>query len=371
MPQKPKKYKVLITGGHAATSAIAIVEAAGDSGRDWEFHWIGPKYAMEGHKIPTLALKTLPKLDVKVHTLIAGRLQRKITRWSFVSLLRFPIGFLHALKFLFAIKPNLILSFGGYAGFPVVFIGWLMRTPILIHDETYSFNRGNKLSSKFATKVAISRTASKKYYPSNKAVLTGNPLMKNILKVSKKNRPSKTPTIYVTGGSTGARSINDLIKEILKKLLTDYRVIHHTGKLDHSRFVKLKKELPKSLTKKYKVYESIDPKNIGNIFEKSDIIVSRAGANTVSEIIAIKRPAILIPLVISSWNEQEKNALFAEKYGIAKVLIQKDLTARKLLKEISKLHGDWEIIVGKVARKESPDKDAAIKLVDLVEGVLQ
>ncbi len=371
--QKNKQKKILLTGGHAATTSLAVVEELKrrkNASENWEIHWIGPKSAMEGKNVPTLALSTLPKKGVKCHTIIAGRIQRKLTKWSIISLFKFPLGFLHALILLLQIKPNIILSFGGYAGFPVVVVGWLFRVPVLLHDQTYSFNRANKLSKSFATKIAISRDKSRKYYPSNKTVLTGNPIMSQITKIPFKTTISKTPTVYVTGGSSGALAINSFIEEILEKLLSSYFVVHQTGYLDYDNFIALRGDLPQRLSSKYKIYKSIEPMTVGKIYKNADIIVSRAGANTVSEIIALKRPAILIPLEIGRWDEQVKNAIYAKKVGIAKLLRQSDTTGESLFKEIKDTVRNWHQIVEKVRHKKSPDLDASKKLVDLIEKLL-
>ena len=375
MKQKQKvKNNIILTGGHAGTTALAVSEELiRRSGKkyNWDIYWIGPKYAMEGEKIPTLASIALPKKGVTFHTIITGRLQRKFTKWTLVSFLKTPLGLLHALYLINKIEPDIILSFGGYASFPIVIIGWLLRIPILFHDQTYSFNRSTRLTSFFAKKILVSRKKSLEYYPKDKIVITGNPLMTQILDVKPKYKLSDFSTIYITGGSTGAKAINSLIKKVLVELLKENFLIHQTGYLDYNEFLEIRNRLSEKLRDNYEVYKFIDPMQVDGIYKRADIIISRAGANTVSEIITTKRPAILIPLVIGRHDEQRKNAIYAEKFGIAKVLDQDKITEKILIKEIDNIKKNYTKIVEKVKNKQSPDIQAAVKVVNIIEGFVK
>ena len=373
MNRNRSKIEIVLTGGHAATTALSVIEelkARGDRGRKWEIVWIGPKYAIEDKRVPTLASIELPKKGVKCYSIITGKIQRKISWRSLLSLLKIPLGFIHATLLIRKIRPVIILSFGGYAAFPVVTVGWVFRIPVLLHDQTYSFNRANKMLSPFATKIALSRKKSLRYYPGSSSIVTGNPIMRSITKIKPKMNKSVLPTIYITGGSTGAQSINSLILIILKRLLQKYKVIHQVGLLDYKKFLKIKREFPKRLAANYKVHKNLSPEKVSSIYIQADIIVSRAGANTVSEIIAIRRPAILIPLIIGKWDEQKKNAYYAKRFGIARVFTQEGLTGDKLFNEIEAVNKEWKSIVNKVKDKESPDLKASQKLVDILGEVI-
>lgn len=371
--RKSKKTRILLAGGHGATTAISVVEELSRrSGRKkaWETHWVGPKYAMEGKKTPTLASFALPKMGVTFHPIYAGKFQKKFTRWTIPSLAKIPAGFVHAFEIVRKVKPDVILSFGGFAAFPVVVAGKIFNIPVVLHEQTTTLGKANQRSIPFANKIAISRPESKNKVPENKSVLTGNPIMSRVASIKAKTRIGNPSTIYITGGSTGAGAMNDLIREIIGKILKENIVIHNTGRLDFDKFKKLKEQLPKSLAKNYEVYDFIDPKMVGSVFARADIIVSRAGANTVSEIIATKRPAILIPLPFSHFDEQKKNAYYAQKWGIAKVMEQETLEPYNLLKEVERTKRNWRKIVKGIKNKKSPDLDASKKLVDLIEKLL-
>ncbi len=370
MNQDQNKVKIVLTGGHAATTALSVIEElVRKSKKDhyWDIYWIGARKAIEGKGVPTLSSSVFPKLGISFHPVIAGRVQRKFTRWTLPSILKIPLGLFHSLLLLIKIKPKIILSFGGFAAFPIVVGGWLLRIPIVIHEQTAVVGRANRMSSFFAKSIAVARKSSIKYFPKDKSIITGNPILTEITTVAAKNKISPSPVIYITGGSTGAKAINNLIEPIIGKLLKKYFVIHQTGLLDFKKFKSIKKGLPKKLRSKYEVYSIIDPTEIDGVFKRADIIISRAGANTVAEIIATKRPAILIPLPIAYLNEQMHNALYAKKFGIAKVLSQEDLNSEKLFNEVEDIKRNYRSIVAKVRDKKSADIDAAKKLVSLLE----
>jgi UDP-N-acetylglucosamine--N-acetylmuramyl-(pentapeptide) pyrophosphoryl-undecaprenol N-acetylglucosamine transferase len=218
----------------------------------------------------------------------------------------------------------------------------------------------------------IARDESKKYFPKEKTVLIGNPVSEAIINIKQKVEVSHPATIYVTGGSSGAQRINNVINEILYELLKNYKIIHQTGKLDFDKFIKRKEEFPADLKKRYEVYDFIDPVDISTIFEKSDVIVSRAGANTLSEISVTRRPAILIPIPWTSNNEQTKNAKMLVSTGLAIMIEEKDLNGEFLLQKIDFVIGNW-----KKMTKDSDnslaelDKNAAKKFVGEIERILK
>jgi UDP-N-acetylglucosamine--N-acetylmuramyl-(pentapeptide) pyrophosphoryl-undecaprenol N-acetylglucosamine transferase len=362
---KEDRIKVILTGGHASTTAIAVVEEMlRRKGNNWDLYWIGPQNTIEGKYSPTLASIGLPQKSVMFYPINAGKLQRKLSGRSVVSFIKFPIGFLQAFKLIAKIRPDIVLSFGGYAAFPVVAIAKLFDVPVMLHDQTYSFNRANRASTIFANKIAVSRKTSMSYYPENKTVLTGNPVMTQIFDVDVKQTMSNPPVVFITGGSAGARAINNLVLEVLTDLLNNYYLIHQTGYLDYKKVNKIKNKLPESKKSRYEVYPIIDPMQIDGVYKRSDIIVSRAGANTVSEILIIKRPSILIPLIIGNLNEQMTNAKYAHKYGVSSILLQDNIGGADLLNAIMKTEVKWKKIVENIKDKNSPDSGAAKKVVN-------
>ena len=358
--------KVVFTGGHAATTAVAVIEEIKSQGFNWEIYWIGVKNAIEGKKVITLESEVLPRLGVKFLPLITGRIQRRFTFWTAPSILKIPIGIVQAFFYLIDIKPRVVLSFGGFASFPVVLNAKLLGIPVIIHEQTSAAGRANLLSAKFASVIAISRSESTKYYPPQKCELTGNPVMKEITKIKPKSKLGDPPVIFITGGSRGSQRINEALEGILKRLLAKYKLIHQTGGIDYLKFSDIRQKLPQALRDNYEVFVRINPLEVHKIYQRSDIVVARAGANTVSEIMAVGRPAILIPIPISFLGEQMKNAKIAAAWGIAKIIQQDSLTPEVLYNYIEDAIKTYSSTVEKIKLKKSPDIGASANLLQIL-----
>ena len=379
MKQKIKDFKsrkIVLTGGHAATTALSVVEeiVRRNNKREkikWDIFWVGCEKAIEGENVPTLESEIFPKKGIKSFQIKTGRIQRKFTLWTIPSVAKIPIGFFQSYKVLKKIKPDVICSFGGFAAFPVVVIGYMLKIPIVIHEQTFHVGRANKISSVFAKKIALARKESLKYTNKKKAEVTGNPILTQISEIPPKNNMGDPPVIFIAGGSRGSRHLNHLIGEILNNLLDDFYVIHLTGLIDYKKTLDKKNELPCEKQERYEIYSRVDPMQIDGIYNRADIVLARAGANTVSEVIASKRPALFIPLPISHQKDQPANAQMAENYGIAKVLNQKNITGESLLNEIHLVKRNWKKMVTSVKNKKVFDKKASLRLVNLIEEISQ
>ena len=340
--------KVLLTGGHAATTAISVIEELirryGKEGIN--VSWIGARFPIEGKEAGGLELKIFPEIGVKSY------------------LLKFPIGFIRAVYYILKIKPEVTLSFGGFAAFPVVFASWLFRIPVLIHEQTAEVGLANKLSIYFAKEILLARRESTKHFGNKRVEVVGNPVMTQIFEVEIKEKISDPPVIFVMGGSRGAERINNALFSVMDKLLEKYQVVHITGQSDCKRFENIK-------NKNYRCFSFVSPMQIDNLYRESDIVVSRSGANTVAELMIVKRPAILIPIPWSHLNEQEENAKLAEDFGVARILKQEDLSGRRLQMEIEKIIKDWDEIISKIKSKHSGDVSASSKVVNVLAKYLK
>ena len=368
--KKSEKIKIVFTGGHAATTAISVVEEILRRKLEWKVYWIGAEAAVEGQAVSTLESEVFPELGVPLHSIKAGRLQRKFSFWTIPSLLKIPLGFFQAFALLLKIKPKLVLSFGAYTAFPVVVSAYILGIPVVVHEQTVAAGRANRASGLFARKVALARRQSERFFLRGKCVVVGNPILSDIAKIKPKRNIGEPPTVFVTCGSRGSQIINEAVDGILERLLPAYRIIHQTGPIDYPNFLKRKKSLSGELSKNYIVQSRVHPFKIATIYTQADIIIARAGANTVSEIVATGRPSILIPIPWSYLDEQTKNAQAAQKLGIAKIVTQDSLTPASLLEAIEKVRQDWESMVKYSLKKESPDTHASARLVKLLEAVL-
>ena len=361
-----EKIRLVLTGGHAGATAYALIEEIRKNKKNWEIYWLGPKKAMEGKESVTFEHKVFPKIGVKYYPVISGRIQRKFTLWTIPSILKIPVGFIQALILLVRIKPRILVSFGGYASFPVVVMGWLLRIPIILHEQTFSFGRAVKLSLPFAKKIALARGESLRFFPKHKSVIIGNPVSYAIRKITPKKNISQPPVIFFVGGSRGSETINDLIKEFLPQLLTKYQIIHQTGELQFKKFADIKTNLDRSQKLRYEVYGFIYPWNMAKFIAKADLIVSRAGANMVAEIVVAKKPAIFIPLPFSFRDEQTQNAQFVAKLGFAKVLNQDSINSEILYHEINQVINNYDNFIKNALKTKSLDQDASRKLLNLI-----
>jgi len=369
MPQKQKKHslglrpKILLTGGHAATPAIAVVEEIKKRYEQADIYWIGSKYALPGARATTVEYKILPELGVKFYPIVMGKLQTKFTRYTLPLLLNIPISFIQSFWILTRLRPDVILSFGGFSSFPVIFWGFVFRIPVVLHEQTVAAGRAAIASGRFASKIALARSESLPYFPKDKTIITGNPIMSQILEVKPKDRIGNPPVVLVMGGSRGSQFINEEILKIADTLIKDFKVVHVTGETNQAL-------LTQTPGVRYKVLSFIDPRRMGKYYEEADIIVSRAGANSVSEIMFVGRPAILIPLPRTYAAEQEKNARFAEKNGGVKVMEEHEVNPERLLMEIKNLKNNWAKISEQIAHNISPDVDSSQKLVNMLEVYL-
>lgn len=362
--QKSDKHSpILLTGGHAATTAIAVIEEIRDRFPAADISWIGSKSAIAGSKVTTLEHKIYPSMGVKYFEITAGKLQTKFTRYTIPLLFMIPLGFFQSLGLIIKIRPRVILSFGGFASFPVVFWGFIFGIPVILHEQTVAAGRAAIISSYFAKKIALGREESRKYFPSQKTVVTGNPLMKEIKSIRTVDKPGGKRTILIMGGSRGSEFINEEVYKIKDRLSAKYNVIHITGERDHYKYKALN-------SGGYRVLAFVDPREIHKYYREADLIISRSGANTVSEILYLKRPAILIPLPRTFMDEQVKNARYAESMGTARVLTEPDVNPESLLGEINYVFENWQKITEKARRFISPDSNSSEKLVDLIMGYI-
>lgn len=358
--------KILITGGHAAIFALATIEEIQKRDKEIKISWVGAKSAIEGQKVIPIEQRIFPLLDVKCYEIRAGKIQTKFTKHTLLSLFKIPLGFWDTFFVLQKTKPDVILSFGGFAAFPVVLLGFLKNIPIYVHEQTTTVGLSNKVSSFFAKKIAIARKSSAKYFPQQKIVLTGNPILKSILQVKIKNKISEKKNIFITTGSRGSVVINDTLLESLEDILKKHDVYHITGKNDFEKFDNFKKGLNKNLQKKYSVYEFINPLEIHKFYELSDIIISRGGATTVAEILITQRPAIIVPIPWTRSDEQTKNALLAQKSGVAIYLQQDKLNKISLTKALFEIEKNYEKMSSSKSDISDLDRNGAKNLVDLI-----
>ncbi len=357
--------KILLTGSHF-TPAQALIEVLKE--KKISVVYIGRKNTLEGDSADSVESKILPKDGVKFLPLFTGRLQRDFSLSAFFSLLKIPIGFIQSFIYILQEKPDAVVSFGGYVGFPVVFCSWLLSIPVLVHEQTLVSGLSNKLSSIFAKKIAVS-FIDHELLKNKKAFFTGNPIRKEVLNTTdpslgykdfiEKAIKEKKKILLVTGGNQGSHFINDLIFKLLTNLLKKYAVIHQTGDSKFRDFEKLD-ELGKSLDgdSLYLLSKWIEVKDWSYCLREADLVIGRAGINTLFELTYLTKKAIIIPIPYIYKDEQIKNSSYFAKFGFIDVILQKDATPAALLLKIEK-NLNKKI---KVVNLDLGQKDAARKL---------
>lgn len=365
-----EQKKLLLTGSHAGSTAVAIIEEIKKRKLNWEIHWIGRKYAQEGSNVKTLEFNNLSKYGVIFHDLDTGKLQTKFTRYTIPAMLKIPGGFIKGYKLIKEIKPDLTFSLGGATGAISSFWSSFLGISVIVHEQTATAGRSNIVSSFFSKKVLISRETSTVYFNKLKSEIVGNPINNYIKSYVGNKRNTTVKSILITGGSRGSTWINDAVFPILPQLLNKYYVIHQVGE-GNLDTVSKKVDLNKNQKEKYLYFGQVDPKNMAEVFSKADIVISRSGANTVSEILALKKPSILIPIPWTYNDEQQKNAEMLVDSGLSKILPQKDLTPQKLLSEVNSLISEYPSIIKRTENLESPDINAVEKIVNILEEFLK
>jgi len=373
------KKKIVITGGHL-TPALAVIEEL-EKKKNFQIYFFGRQYASVAEKTKSMEAELLEEKNLTFIPIVAGKVQRHWDRYTFLSYFKIPIGFFHALSYLIKIKPQIILSFGGYVSVPVVLAGWLLRVPIINHEQTASYGLASKFNSLFANKIAISWEVSKKHFPAKKVVLTGNPIRKNVLQFDKEiwqvfDFDEELPLVFITGGNQGSHLLNRATGKIINQLIKNYNVFHQSGHLeaksDFEWLEEIREELPSQLKNRYHCKKYLDDKEMGTFLNKADLVVSRAGANIVTELAVLGKPALLIPIPWAHGDEQNKNARILVEAGIAEIFSQNQLSPMKLSRTIEKMINNLDVYQRNSSRSKKLVKlDAAQTIVKLAEELVQ
>ncbi|MDD3172738.1 MAG: undecaprenyldiphospho-muramoylpentapeptide beta-N-acetylglucosaminyltransferase [Herbinix sp.] len=318
--------RIVLTGGGTAghvTPCIALLPELRKAGYDIQY--IGSYNGIER--------KLIEEYHIPYHGISSGKLRRYFDPKNFSDPFKVMKGYFEACKVLKQLKPDIVFSKGGFVTVPVVMAAKKYKIPVITHESDMTPGLANKLALPSATKVCANFPETVKYLPAEKAVLTGTPIRKELFSGNKIKGldfcgfTANKPVILIIGGSTGSRAINGMLRGMLPTLLRDYQIIHLCGKgnLDE-RFVD---------TAGYVQYEYIKAE-LSNLFAAADLVISRAGANAICELLALRKPNILIPLpAASSRGDQILNAESFERQGYSYVLKEEDLSVSRLLEAIT------------------------------------
>ncbi len=328
MSERATKRIVLTGGGSAGhvTPNIALIPALKKEG--FEIYYIGSyegieKKLIEDYNIPYFGIST-------------GKLRRYFDPKNFSDPFRVLKGLREARTLLKKINPDIVFSKGGYVSVPVVRAAGLLKIPYIVHESDMTPGLANKLSMTGAAKICCNFPETMRVLPADKAVLTGTPIREELGMGSKQaglelcGFTDDKPVLMVIGGSLGAQSVNETVRYALPRLLPHFNVVHICG---NEKMDNLKLSVPG-----YKQFEYVK-NELKDIFAMADIVVSRAGANSICELLALKKPNILIPLSTrSSRGDQMLNARSFEEQGFSMVIDNDDLDEDILLETIEELY---------------------------------
>ena len=350
------KHIVLTGGGTAGhvTPNIALMGRLKEQG--YQISYIGSYNGIE---------KTLiEELGIPYYGISSGKLRRYFDLKNFTDPFRVLKGFSEARKLLKQLKPDVVFSKGGFVTVPVVVAAGRLKIPAIIHESDMTPGLANKLCIPSAVKVCCNFPETKAHLPEGKAVVTGTPIRPELLQGdADKGRAftgftSEKPVIMIIGGSLGAQAVNDAIRRILPELLKDFQVVHLCGKG--------KRDDSKNDLKGYIQYEYIESE-LADLFAMADIVISRAGANAICELQALKKPNLLIPLSANaSRGDQILNARSFEKQGFSMVLEEEAITDEVLLKAIHDLYAHRETY--RAAMENAPGQDSISVICDLIRS---
>lgn len=348
--------RIILTGGGTAghvTPNIALIPFLKELGYDIQY--IGSHNGIEKELIEPFG--------IPYHAISTGKLRRYLSVQNLTDPFRVLKGISEARKLIRDLEPDVIFSKGGFVSVPVVLAGKKNKVPVIIHESDMTPGLANKLSIPAATKVCCNFPETLEHLPDDKAVLTGSPIRQEILTGDKEAAlklcgfTADKPVILVIGGSLGAVAVNKAVREALPQLLESFQIVHlcGKGKVDESF----------EGTTGYKQFEYLKDE-LRDVFAMTDIVISRAGANAICELLALHKPNILIPLSANaSRGDQILNARSFERQGFSIVLEEEEVTKETLLNAVQNLYANRESYTH--AMSKSGQQDSIQTILKLIE----
>ena len=348
--------RIILTGGGTAghvTPNIALIPKLKELGYDIQY--IGSYEGIEKELIEPFG--------IPYHGISSGKLRRYFSVQNFTDPFRVIKGFGEARKLIKDLKPDVIFSKGGFVSVPVVLAGKKCKVPVIIHESDMTPGLANKIAIPSASKVCYNFPETLENLPKGKAVLTGSPIRQELLsgnKIAAMDMCGFTadkPVILVIGGSLGSVIVNNAVREALPELLNHFQIIHLCGKGKTDESLKN--------TKGYCQFEYIK-NELRDIFALADIVISRAGANAICELLALRKPNLLIPLSAkASRGDQILNARSFERQGFSLVIEEEELSKDSLLQAVQNLYDNRSTFMD--AMRSSGQQDSIDTIIGLIE----
>lgn len=348
--------RIVLTGGGTAghvTPNIALIPRLRES--NYDIHYVGSYEGIEK--------RLIEDYEIPYYGIATGKFRRYFDVKNFSDPFRVIKGYSEAKKILQQIRPDVLFSKGGFVSVPVVRAAASLNIPCIIHESDMTPGLANKLCIPVATKVCCNFPETMRSLPQDKAVLTGSPIREELTKGNKIAAldlcgfSSLKPVIMVIGGSLGAASINKSVRDALPKLLEDFQVVHICGK-DKVDNLLLN-------VSGYKQFEYLKTE-LKDIFAMVSLVISRAGANAICELLALKKPNILIPLSAnSSRGDQILNAQSFEKQGFSVVIDDDYLTENLLVEKVHELYFTRQTYI------DAMEKSTQLNSIDTILSLIE
>lgn len=307
------------TGGHLYPG-IALAKALMKHDANIDITFVGTQQGIES--------RVLPREGFKLKTILSGGLLGKKGIGRILNWLKLPVSLLQSIGFLLAHRPRLVVGVGGYVSGPLALSAWLLRIPVLIHEQNTVPGATNRWLGKIADKVAITFAMSKKYFPAGKVVETGNMIREEFSEANAAQVPtSEKFTVLILGGSQGAHSINKAMLESLDSLASvkdRLHIIHQTGQPDEAEVKAVYADKGFSADAQAFIFDMAEQ------YRQASLIICRAGATTLAEVTALGIPSVLVPFPFAAHNHQVHNARELESNGAARMILDKDVNGEQL-----------------------------------------
>ena len=351
--------KIVLTGGGSAghvTPNIALIPALKKKGYD--IYYIGSYNGIEK--------RLIADYGIPYYGISTGKLRRYFDAKNFSDPFRVMKGFGEAKKILKEIQPDVVFSKGGFVSVPVVKAAKACKIPFVLHESDMTPGLANKLCIPGATKVCCNFPETIEKLPADKAVLTGTPIREELMQGKAEDGKKlcgftdDKPVLMIIGGSLGAQSVNETVRYALPRLLPDFNVVHICGK---EKMDNLKLSVPG-----YKQFEYVK-EDLKDIFAMADVVVSRAGANSICELLALRKPNILIPLSTkSSRGDQILNAESFKKQGFSIVIDNDELDEDILVESVFDMYENKDKFIENMVKNSQ--ESATNTIVDVIEKIV-
>ncbi len=336
---------------------------------DWQLMYIGSRQGME--------VKIMPETGIRTAFIPSGKFRRYLSWRNLLSPFELLAGIWQAIRLIRSFRPQVLFSTGGHVSVPVVLAARWCRIPIVIHEQTLVPGLANRLAARYARRILLSYPQTVSHFERGKCVVTGNPVRTLILSGSReKGRQlleltERLPVVLVMGGAQGAHFLNMQVIGQLSAWLDVCQLILITGdNADHAAAQEAKKQLTPEERSRFRLFSYVTGE-LGDLYAASDLVIARAGAGTIAELIALAKPSLLVPLPLSAKQEQQRNAELLERNGGACVFYEAADQEQDLLSVSRLLISDREKIEAMALALRSLQQEGAVeKIMHEINGVL-